>query len=94
YSHTYTSGPQKLHGCMIMWKSEKFEKLSEQTIFYDEVDMNLILNGNAPEAEEALKRKATTRVTKNIGLILALSRKDDASKGCIVATTHAFWHPM
>ncbi|KAG9042668.1 hypothetical protein FS837_010582 [Tulasnella sp. UAMH 9824] len=94
YSNTYASGPQKLHGCMIMWKSEKYEKVSEQTIFYDEVDLNSILNGNVAEAGEAPQRKATTRVTKNIGLILALSRKDDASKGCIVATTHAFWHPM
>ncbi|KAG8909534.1 hypothetical protein FRC01_006886 [Tulasnella sp. 417] len=94
YSHTYASGPQKLHGCMVMWKSDKFDKLAEQTVFYDDVDLNSILNGSSSDEDGRPLRKATTRVTKNIGLILALSRKDDGSKGCIVATTHAFWHPM
>lgn len=94
YSHTYACGPQKPHGCMIMWKSEKFEKLAEHTVFYDEVDLISILNDSLSDDDEKPQRKATTRVTKNIGLILALARKDDASKGCIVATTHAFWHPM
>ncbi|KAG8945088.1 hypothetical protein FRC04_001249, partial [Tulasnella sp. 424] len=93
YSHTYASGPQKLHGCMIMWKSDRFEKVAEQTVFYDEVDLNPFLNESSPEDEEKPKRTASTRVTKNIGLILALVQKDDESKGCIVATTHTFWHP-
>ncbi|KAG8990505.1 hypothetical protein FRB90_001737 [Tulasnella sp. 427] len=90
YSHSYASGPQKLHGCMIIWKSDLFDKVAEQTILYDEVDVNSVLYGDDGERP---KRVASTRLTKNIGLILALARKDNESKGCIVATTHTFWHP-
>ncbi|KAG9011862.1 hypothetical protein FRB90_006960 [Tulasnella sp. 427] len=90
YSHTFASGPRKLHGCMIIWKSDAFDKVAEQTIFYDDVDVNLVLYGDDGKRP---KRIASTKVTGNIGLIVALARKDDESKGYIVATTHTFWNP-
>lgn len=65
-----------------------FENVSESVVHYDEVDLNQYLPSTSDQP-----RFATTRVTKNIGLIVALARKDDPSIGCIVATTHMFWHP-
>ncbi|KAG9004447.1 hypothetical protein FRB90_010883 [Tulasnella sp. 427] len=90
YSHTYASGPQKPQGCMIIWKADAFHKVAEQTIFYDDDDVNSLLYGDDGKRPN---RIASTKVTGNIGLIVALARKDDETKGYIVATTHIFWNP-
>ncbi|KAG8907569.1 hypothetical protein FRB99_003493 [Tulasnella sp. 403] len=101
YDHTYATGPKKLHGCMIIYKAQIFEKVAERIVHYDDVDVNQFLDTKQTASEEpstsvddgqSRKRIASTRVTRNIALIVALARKD-GSPGCIVATTHAFWHP-
>ncbi|KAG9004445.1 hypothetical protein FRB90_010881 [Tulasnella sp. 427] len=90
YSYTYASGPQKPQGCMIIWKADAFHKLTKKSIFYDDEDVNSLLYGDDGKRP---KRIASTTVTGNIGLIVALARKDDETKGYIVATTHTFWNP-
>ena len=73
---------------MILHKEDMFEKVAESTVYFDEVDVGQYFDPNP----NRIPRTATTRLTKNIGLVVAFARKD-GSPGCIVVTTHAFWHP-
>lgn len=86
-------GPGKLHGCTIMYDSTKFNLKQKKVVIYDyerlEEDEE-----ETPDEDSDSKRRGGTRQTKNIGLILGLERKDDPSKGLVVATTHLFWHPQ
>ncbi|KAH7100197.1 Endonuclease/exonuclease/phosphatase [Auriculariales sp. MPI-PUGE-AT-0066] len=85
YSHTYTAGPRKLHGCMIVHRESHFEKIGERSVLYDSVAFG--------ELQDGSPRAGIGRVTKNVGLVVALRDKFDARRGCLVATTHLFWHP-
>lgn len=93
--HVYASGPGKRHGCLILYKGEIFEKVAEKTVFYDDTDLNQFLGSRplrtADQPTISLRIGSSIR-TKNIASIVALARKDGHS-GCLVATTHAFWHP-
>ncbi|KAG8825964.1 hypothetical protein FRC17_008444, partial [Serendipita sp. 399] len=93
YSHIYTSGHQKEHGCMIAFDKDIFEVVAHQTVYYDEEDVH---EGNGPELDDEASRRwrhGTSRVTKNIGLVAGLRRKDHPEQGFTIATTHLFWHP-
>jgi len=85
YAHTYAAGPFKKHGCMIVHRESRLDKIAERKIVYDEVPFG--------EKADGSPRAGIGRVTKNIGLLVALQDKTDSTKGCIVATTHLFWHP-
>lgn len=84
YSPHYTSGPRKLHGCLIGYKKELYSIVSEKTVFYD--DQCLELDGQTPRIGASFK-------TRNIGYLMALRSNRDPKHGVIVATTHLFWHP-
>ncbi|KAG9000908.1 hypothetical protein FRB94_001549 [Tulasnella sp. JGI-2019a] len=103
YAHEYASGPRKRHGCLILYKERMFKKLSEKTVFYDDVDLNPYLADPSPNGHgssdnfvrdhpQQAPRIGSSFKTKNITLILALGDLVGAG-GRIVATTHAFWHP-
>ncbi|KIM21538.1 hypothetical protein M408DRAFT_29497 [Serendipita vermifera MAFF 305830] len=90
YSHVYAAGRKKQHGCMVLFKTELFDLHSSQTIYYDEEDVR---QGEIEdESKVDLWRRGTSRITKNIALIVALKRKG-SDDGVVVATTHLFWHP-
>lgn len=75
---------------MIIHRESLFAKLGEKVIRYDEQDVR-----DSPAGDDealCLRRRGGTRSTRNIGLFVALSHKDRPS-GCIVGTTHLFWHP-
>lgn len=38
YSHVYTAGPGKKHGCLIAFDKSMFEKAGETTVLYDSAD--------------------------------------------------------
>ena len=83
YTHRYSSGPGKKHGCMIAFKKNLYSMVSDKVIYYDQyvpMDNERSLTGN-------------TFKTRNIGLLVALQSLDQESEGLIVATTHLFWHP-
>lgn len=48
----------------------------------------------ASASGKATRRAAgLSRATRNVGLFVALEFKDAPGRGCIVGTTHTFWHP-
>ncbi|KZW00655.1 hypothetical protein EXIGLDRAFT_710983 [Exidia glandulosa HHB12029] len=83
YAHTYGAGPRKLHGCMILHRDALFDKIDERLVQYDQLSVG---------ADEQ-PRIGIGRVTKNVALMVALRDRRDPSRGCVVATTHLFWHP-
>jgi RNA exonuclease NGL2 len=87
YSHFYVSGPEKQHGCLIAWDKCKYRKVSERALYYDEQEVR------QDGGERA--RRGSSFQTKNIGALVALEslRAQGETEGCIVATTHLFWHP-
>jgi RNA exonuclease NGL2 len=85
YNHRYASGYGKNHGCLVAWTKEKYSKIEESVIYYDEQDIRV--------AENETARRGSSFKTNNIALLVALGFSQDASHGFIVATTHLFWHP-
>jgi len=75
---------------MILHRESLFTKLSEKVIYYDEQEVRDSPSGDDEVTQR--RRRGSSRRTKNIGLFVAFSRKDRPS-GCIVGTTHLFWHP-
>ncbi|KAI5124636.1 hypothetical protein M0805_004245 [Coniferiporia weirii] len=86
YAFTYSSGPRKKHGCIIAYREDVYEKVAEQTIFYDDVEVR----SDGPS--ERARRGSSFR-TRNIGLIVSLKRRGSEGEHVVVATTHLFWHP-
>lgn len=85
YSHAYASGPRKKHGCLIVFAQEKFVKVAERVVYYDDEEIR-------PEGDKHCRRGSSFR-TKNIGFIVALAKNGCTGKGVVIATTHLFWHP-
>lgn len=85
YSHIYSSGPRKKHGCIIAYKSRKFARTADRTVFYDDEDLH-----STGESERF--RRGSSFKTRNIALIVGLKFIDSEQK-IVVATTHLFWHP-
>lgn len=89
YSHVYGSGLGKKHGCAIFFNKRLFEKTHRLILHFDELSVHEAEDDNQP----ANFKRGMTRKTNNIGLAVVLRCLDDPTKGCIVATLHAFWHP-
>ncbi|KZT30491.1 Endonuclease/exonuclease/phosphatase [Neolentinus lepideus HHB14362 ss-1] len=85
YSHTYAAGPRKLHGSLIAYKKNLFEKVAEKVVFYDDEDIRQNDNERA--------RRGSSFHTKNIANVVALKAVGSEQQGLVVATTHLFWHP-
>ncbi|PVF91996.1 hypothetical protein CPB86DRAFT_769982 [Serendipita vermifera] len=93
YSHIYASGRSKNHGCMVLYKPEYFELISERTVYYDEEDIRVgTPEGMASADQAAIWRKGVSRKTGNIALLVGLRNKRNPAKGFVVGTTHLFWH--
>ncbi|KIJ45631.1 hypothetical protein M422DRAFT_82422, partial [Sphaerobolus stellatus SS14] len=85
YKTLYACGPGKRHGCMIAYRDALFDLAEHTSIEYDVLTLR--------ESGTEVQRIASSRRTKNIGLIAALSSKSNSHEGYVVATTHLFWHP-
>jgi RNA exonuclease NGL2 len=84
YSHVYEIGyANKLHGLLIAWKASRFEALAKQLVLLDDLDF--------VSYSASKRRTGLSRVTRNIGLLVAL-RSRDGSGGVIISTHHLFWH--
>lgn len=86
YSSAYAAGPGKQHGCLIAYKQDKYSRVGEVVIEYDKQEVREA--SSYPTA-----RIGSSRVTNNIGFMVALAEAGTNGKGVIVATTHLFWHP-
>jgi RNA exonuclease NGL2 len=80
---------------MVLFKDDLFEVLAEKTVYYDEEDVHdrdRSDGGSAENSQSTQWWKGTSRLTNNIGLIVALRYKGN-EQAFVVATTHLFWHP-
>lgn len=78
---------------MILFKDDLFELLAEETVYYDEEDVHDRSDAGSAEYSQSTQWwKGASRLSTNIGLIVALRSKDD-QQVFVVATTHLFWHP-
>lgn len=75
---------------MILHKKTLFDKFAEKTVYYDEEHVS----EKAASATVVRSLYGLSRITRNIGLLVALRSKSEVGPpGFIVATTHLFWHP-
>ncbi|GAC98908.1 hypothetical protein PHSY_006503 [Pseudozyma hubeiensis SY62] len=90
FSYVYEKGyRQKQHGLLVAWRRDLFGESAHRRLTLD-------LDAESVAAAGEPIRTACSRVTRNVGLIVALraSATATSSPGLIVATTHLFWHPM
>ncbi|KAG1885814.1 endonuclease exonuclease phosphatase [Suillus subluteus] len=86
YSSAYATGPGKQHGCLIAYKQNKYNRVDELIIEYDKQEVR-------EDSSHPAARIGSSRVTKNIGFMVALAEAGADHQGVIIATTHLFWHP-
>lgn len=86
YCSTYATGSGKQHGCLIAYKRNKYNRLDELVIEYDKQEVR-------EDSSHPAARIGSSRVTRNIGFVVALAEAGADHQGVIVATTHLFWHP-
>lgn len=87
FSYVYEKGyRQKQHGLLIAWRRDLFGELAHSQMTID-LDAESVSSSSEPV------RTACSRVTRNVGLFVAL-RTQTGAPGLIVGTTHLFWHPM
>nr|ODN96642.1 hypothetical protein L204_03351 [Cryptococcus depauperatus CBS 7855] len=89
------AGPGKSHGLVILYNNSIFTQFSFKVIHLDFENLNdNHPDGSSMETTALMKRaRASSRYTKNIALLAALSSNANPKNGVIVATTHLFWHP-
>ncbi|KAG1755190.1 Endonuclease/exonuclease/phosphatase [Suillus paluster] len=86
YSSAYATGPGKQHGCLIAYKQDKYNRVDELIIEYDKQEVR-------GDSSHPAARIGSSRITNNIGFMVALAEAGADQKGVIIATTHLFWHP-
>ena len=77
HDHVDTKGRGKLHGLVVMYRSDRFKTRASQTVYLDEERLS---------DKDGQEGRGGSRQTKNVGLIVGLEDKD--GKGIVVATTH------
>ncbi|WWC58882.1 uncharacterized protein I303_101427 [Kwoniella dejecticola CBS 10117] len=82
------SGPGKLHGLVIFYRTSKFFVRSTKLIHLDEEPLS-----HSRQEDDGARWRGGSRQTKNVGLIAALEEVDGNGRGIVIATTHLFWHP-
>ncbi|OJA10819.1 hypothetical protein AZE42_00265 [Rhizopogon vesiculosus] len=86
YSSAYAAGPGKQHGCLIAYRQDRYSHVGEVTVEYDKQEVR-------EDSAHPVARIGSSRMTNNIGFMVALAEAGASGKGVIVATTHLFWHP-
>ncbi|WWC66121.1 uncharacterized protein I206_100021 [Kwoniella pini CBS 10737] len=86
------SGPGKLHGLVIFYRTSKFFVRASKLLHLDEEPL-LPLVTDESEEQIGPRQRGGSRQTKNVGLIAALEEVDGDGRGIVVTTTHLFWHP-
>ncbi|KAH7343409.1 Endonuclease/exonuclease/phosphatase [Rhizoctonia solani] len=88
FTETFGCGPGKKHGCMILHREKRYQKIAERVVFYDQESVRT-------EQAGGVNVFGLTHRTRNIGLLVALrDRMSEHAPPVIVATTHLFWHGL
>ncbi|KAF9338914.1 hypothetical protein BGZ91_007607 [Linnemannia elongata] len=104
YETAYYKNQNKKHGCAIIWRKTRFEKVEQKTLEYDDHGQPTFTTGNIG-LMVALKplEQAAKNPDPNADMVLPDEddEKEDTSAnghaelpgGILVATTHLFWRP-
>ncbi|KAF9305297.1 hypothetical protein BGZ74_010731 [Mortierella antarctica] len=103
YETVYYKNASKKHGCAIVWKRSRFEKVDQQTLEYDEHGQPTFTTGNIG-LMVALKpaKPGNENPDPNADMILPEDADENGEEedgntaipgGILVATTHLFWRP-
>ncbi|CAE7086166.1 unnamed protein product [Rhizoctonia solani] len=88
FTETFGCGPGKKHGCMILYREKRYEKIAERVVLYDQEPVRV-------DQTDKVSIFGLTHRTRNIGLLVALrDRINGGAPPVIVATTHLFWHGL
>src|ERR1700733_11952864 len=79
YVYAYAVGRGKSHGCMIIHKESKFEKLHEHVVHFDECNLHEVVTTGEESPEVLGRLRGGSRRTKNVPLMVALRRKSATS---------------
>ncbi|KAF9924356.1 hypothetical protein FBU30_005659 [Linnemannia zychae] len=104
YDTVYHKNHNKKHGCAIIWRKTRFEKVEQQTLEYDDHGQPTFTTGNVGLM---VALKPVEHLTKNPdpNADMVLPDEDEAKDeqtdnqdseplgGILVATTHLFWRP-
>ncbi|KAF9179739.1 hypothetical protein BGZ51_006569 [Haplosporangium sp. Z 767] len=108
YETIYYKNKNKKHGCAIIWRKARFEKMEQLTLEYDEHGQPTFTTGNVGlmVALRPLQQKDTKNPDPNADMVLPEDDGDKAGDnlttddekastpgGILVATTHLFWRP-
>ncbi|KAF9967195.1 hypothetical protein BGZ70_010474 [Mortierella alpina] len=108
YETSYYKNEKKKHGCAIIWRKTRFEKMDQMTLEYDDIGQPTFTTGNIGlmVALQPLQQKASENPDPNADMVLPEEDegKDDEKEaaqdyealvpgGILVATTHLFWRP-
>eukprot|EP01083_Nonionella_stella_P281967 959675_1 len=74
----------RTHGCAIFWKNDKFEKVKQETLNFEDI---------AADYEHDPVQHSELNV-KVVCQFLALRSLDHSDFGLTLANTHFFWNPM
>lgn len=89
YAYEYERGyAAKKHGVMIAWRIRS----DSRTCFNSPAARHVVRYDDAAPWGGTVQGTSSTRITRNVALLLALPFAD-GNGGVIVATTHLFWHP-
>lgn len=82
YDFAYQKGYQaKLHGLCIAWKAEVFDKAAEKMVKLDDATFESKEIGATNGESGQRRRTACSRVTRNLGLFVALRFKQERKAG-------------
>lgn len=87
--HSFIGYPDKQHSLCILWDKLRLKRVNFLERRLDE--LAFASDPPRPDGQEPRRRLALSRVTRNVGLAVALELTDGTG-GLIVATTHAHWH--
>ncbi|KAF9284354.1 hypothetical protein BGZ68_004762 [Mortierella alpina] len=108
YETSYYKNEKKKHGCAIIWRKTRFEKVDQMTLEYDDIGQPTFTTGNIGlmVGLRPLQQKASENPDPNADMVLpeedeGIYDENDAAQneeipipgGILVATTHLFWRP-
>lgn len=104
YETAYYKNQNKKHGCAIIWRKTRFEKVEQKTLEYDDHGQPTFTTGNVG-LMVALKPLKQAAKNPDPNADMVLPDEDDENEdtsanghaelpgGILVATTHLFWRP-
>ncbi|KAF9349751.1 hypothetical protein BGX26_011993 [Mortierella sp. AD094] len=108
YETAFYKNKKKKHGCAIVWRKSRFEKVDQKTLEYDDIGQSTFMTGNIGLMVGLRPLQHTSEnPDPNADMVLADEEEGEESTGneangegeteipggILVATTHLFWRP-